>query len=91
MGLEIVEVIMRVEEEFDIEILDEEAETLNTVGRLYECVLQKLKVKASATASGQPAPQEVWDALRAALADELSVPIEKLTAETDFVRDLNLG
>lgn len=91
MGLEIVEVIMRVEEEFDIEIPDEEAETLNTVGLLYQCVLSKLADKAAATGLSQLVPQEVWDALLIMLANELSVPLAKLTKDTDFVRDLNLG
>ena len=43
MGLDAVELVMRVEEEFGIEIPDAEAEEATTVGKLYELVLSKLK------------------------------------------------
>lgn len=42
MGLDIVELIMRVEETFEIEIPDEEASELNTVGKLYQAILCRL-------------------------------------------------
>lgn len=42
MGLEIVELIMRVEEEFEIAIEDEEASYISTVGELHLCILTKL-------------------------------------------------
>ena len=47
MGLDVVELVMRVEEEFDIEIFDEEASQLYTVGQLHTCVLSKLGLLAS--------------------------------------------
>lgn len=47
MGLEIVELVMRVEETFEIEIGDEEASGLLSVGNLYTCVLAKLGLTAS--------------------------------------------
>ena len=37
-SLNIVEVIMGIEEEFDIEIPDEDAETLHTVGQLKQYI-----------------------------------------------------
>ena len=42
MGLDVVELVMRVEEEFEIAIADEEASQLETVGQLHLCVLTKL-------------------------------------------------
>jgi acyl carrier protein len=42
MGLDMVELVVRVEETFHITIKDEEAEKITTVGALYECVLGKL-------------------------------------------------
>ena len=42
MGLDAVELIMGVEEAFDIEIPDEEAPTIRTVGQMYALVLRKL-------------------------------------------------
>ena len=40
-SLDTVELIMKLEEEFDIEIPDEEAETLTTVGRVIEYIQSK--------------------------------------------------
>ena len=40
-SLDTVELIMQLEEEFDIEITDEEAETLVTVGKVYEFLADK--------------------------------------------------
>ena len=47
MGLEIVELIMRVEEDFGIEIGDEEASQTSTVGELCQLVTLKLRVEPS--------------------------------------------
>lgn len=44
-SLDIVELIMGIEEEFDIEIPDEEAEKLTTVGEAMEYVKTKLAVE----------------------------------------------
>jgi acyl carrier protein len=41
-SLDIVELIMRLEEEFDIEIPDEDAEKINTVGELVEYIEKKI-------------------------------------------------
>ncbi|HHV52683.1 MAG TPA: acyl carrier protein [Thermosynergistes sp.] len=44
-SLDIVELIMGIEEEFDIEIPDEDAEKLTTVGEAFEYVKGKLGVE----------------------------------------------
>ncbi len=44
-SLDIVELIMGIEEEFDIEIPDEEAEKLTTVGEAVDYVLKKLGIE----------------------------------------------
>ena len=40
-SLDQVELIMQLEEEFNIEISDEEAESLNTVGKVYDFLKDK--------------------------------------------------
>ncbi|HPU68330.1 MAG TPA: acyl carrier protein [Acetomicrobium flavidum] len=45
-SLDIVELIMGIEEEFDIEIPDEDAEKLTTVGGALEYIKSKLGVEA---------------------------------------------
>ena len=41
MGLDVVELVMRVEEEFEIRIEDEEASLLNTAGQIHTLILSK--------------------------------------------------
>ena len=49
MGLDTVELVMRIEETFDITIPDAEAEKILTVGELYRYVLARVPV-----AEGEP-------------------------------------
>jgi acyl carrier protein len=42
MGLDAIELILRIEDEFAIEITDEEAEKIATVGNLHDLVISKL-------------------------------------------------
>ncbi len=44
MGLDGIEIILRAEELFDINITDEEASALNTVGEFYKLICIKLDV-----------------------------------------------
>jgi hypothetical protein len=44
MGLDAVEIILRVEELFSIEIGDEEAAKVETVGQFYELICSKLRL-----------------------------------------------
>ena len=44
MGLDVVEIVLRVEELFAIELGDEEAGRLKTVGQFYELICSKLHV-----------------------------------------------
>jgi hypothetical protein len=44
MGLDAVEIILRAEELFNIEIGDEEASTIETVGDFYELICSKLQL-----------------------------------------------
>ena len=82
MGLDIVELVMRAEEEFEIEIPDSDAEALTTVGALSDYISgRRPEMEAG----------EVWERVRAMVADEISVPAEGLARETRFVEDLDLG
>jgi len=44
MGLDSVELVMAVEERFGINISDEEAQRIRTVGEMHQCVLNKIAV-----------------------------------------------
>lgn len=70
MGLEIVELIMAVEERFDIEIPDEDAEKLETVGAIHAYVWGKV-----ATRQFSPCPsQAAFHWLRRGLVETQDVP-----------------
>jgi acyl carrier protein len=47
MGLDVVELVMRTEEVFDITIPDEDAERASTVGKLYEIICARLSLPPS--------------------------------------------
>jgi acyl carrier protein len=46
MGLDVVEIVLRAEEFFAIEICDDEAEAVRTVGDFYNLICRKLEVPA---------------------------------------------
>src|SRR5689334_1009717 len=53
MGLDSVELVIKVEKAFGINIPDEEAETLYTVGLLQDCVWKHLQAKQSSYCNSQ--------------------------------------
>ena len=84
MGLEIVEVILHVEEDFAITIRDEEAEHITTCGAMCDLVVENCARGES------PDENATWKKLRAVLADEISESPEHITRETRFIEDLGL-
>ena len=44
-ALDVIELVMELEEQFNIEISDDEAERMRTVQDVYECVSRKLRVE----------------------------------------------
>ena len=55
-SLDIVELVMELEEEFEITIPDEEAEKIKTVGQAIDYIEAKLKEKGSGGGSSAPPP-----------------------------------
>ena len=85
MGLELVELMMAVEEEFNVTIDDEEAYEINTPGELLKSILTK-------QGSDDPyVKAERWDQLRWLIAEQLDVPLHEVTETAGFVRDLDAG
>lgn len=68
MGLDAVELILRIEDEFSIAISDEEAGAVRTVGDLYDVVLGKL-TSCSSCASGK-----AFYMTRTAIVDTMGLP-----------------
>ena len=83
MGLDIVELIMSIEEEFAIEIPDADAEKLVTVGQIADYIAEKQKAP----------PQDQWDIwqrLQALISEHEAIPREKITRHSRLVEDLGL-
>ena len=54
-SLDLVELVMALEEEFDIEVPEEELEGVETVGQAYDLVVAKLRWTGAGGASPSPA------------------------------------
>jgi len=85
MGLDIVEMVMAVEEEFEIEISNADAEKAVTVGALFECVRKRVAPASVEKEFRGP----VWDRYVAVICHELGVKRERLVPTARFVPDLH--
>ncbi|MBI3946038.1 MAG: hypothetical protein HY321_08980 [Armatimonadetes bacterium] len=82
VGLAIVELVMAVEEEFAIELPDEELVEAKTVGHLYHLVLRKLEL-ASVAADPEVCPtSRGFHCVRRALVEIAGVPRETIRPST---------
>ena len=85
MGLDLVNLIMSIEEEFDIEIPDAIAEKIVTVGDVVDIVVAEL------TQLGRLAdPIDVFLRVRQQTHEASEVALDRITRETRFVQDLGL-
>ena len=83
MGLDTVELVMAIEEEFEMQISDGEAERLLTVGNIHERVIQTL------TERGQPVESEqIWERVKAVVARQLGVSPDAVTRSARIGEDL---
>ena len=78
MGLDVVELVMNIEDGFKIEISDEEACQAITVGKMYQCVLDKVKVSNA----GQCSSQKAFYLLRKTLVGNLNIERKTITPKT---------
>jgi acyl carrier protein len=82
MGLDVVDLVMRVEQEFGITIDDLDAAELGTVGQLHRYVLRKLDRGAG--------DDGVRDRLTAIIAEHAGVARDRVTDEKSFVHDFGM-
>ena len=84
MGLDTVELVLAVEEVFNIEISDEVAGKISTVGELHEYVVAEL------TRLDRPNVNRdiAYDLLRNVICFRLGVKPEKVVPNARFVQDL---
>lgn len=78
MGLDILDLIFVIEREFNIEMSDEETCQSDTVGKLYQCVLDKTEIAAG----NQYSSQKAFETLRKSLQENISIEEEIIKPET---------
>ena len=83
MGLDVVELIMNIEAQYDIQISDSDARVMRSVGDLHEYIL----------AHAHPAPdrEKSWEWLCTMISEEFGVPRDRVTREAWVVRDLGIN
>ena len=83
MGLDTVEIVITIEEEFDIEIPDEDAANLGILGDLHDYVVRVLRQRGET-----PDESRVWSRIAEIVIAQLGVHPKKVTRSADIVRDL---
>jgi acyl carrier protein len=86
MGLDSVELVMKVEKHFDISIPDEDAEKLYTVGLLHEYVYAALQRRSP----GCKGYTQVFDEIQSLVVAQLGIDPSLVQPEAHFVNDLRI-
>jgi hypothetical protein len=85
MGLDTVELVMFVEDEFQITIPNDVAPTLGRLGDLSAYVVLALRQRSDAVDPGA-----VWDRLKQLVIREFAIPERIVTPEAHIAYDLGL-
>jgi acyl carrier protein len=82
MGMDTVELVIAVEEEFSMTIPNYVAATLETAGKLYEYVILNHGI------DGDLNEDQIWNKLVDVIISQLGVRREEVKKESNFVYDL---
>jgi acyl carrier protein len=85
MGLDTVELVMAVEEEFAIEIPNSEAGKMERVGDMHAFVMRTLRQRDEAAVVDDA---QVWARLREVIVEQLGVRPDEVTPTAHFIDDL---
>jgi len=86
MGLEIVELVMAIEDEFEISIPDEVAPHLGRLGDLCSFVVREMRARGDLAEWSQ-----VWERLKRLVVECCAVREELVVPDAHMVDDLGLG
>ena len=86
MGLDFVELIISIEDAFDIAIEDEEASKVVTVDDCYKLILNSLNNSEIKSLSDE----QVWEAMKNIIVSELGVKPEEVIPSAKFIKDLGV-
>jgi len=87
MGLDTVEIVLWAEETFGVEMPDEEVGTIYTVGEFANYIANKV----NSTKGFNITYQDVMPHLLDILESDFNVPRNKVTIESQLVKDLGFG
>lgn len=85
MGMDLVELVMAIEEKFEITISDAEGEHIRTIGDLCGCVARKTAERGVA-----PDAKVIWHQVCDVVVDQLGVDRLDLIPDTRFIEDLGV-
>jgi acyl carrier protein len=82
MGLDLVELVYRVEEEFDIQMSDEDAALITTTGQLIDYLMARPELAGLRTRD--TVAEEVWQIVE----DELGVDRKNFNEDSRLIEDM---
>ncbi len=87
MGLDTVELVLALEEEFGVAISNAEAERIERVGDMYAFLVKAIRERDGALAASE---LEIWKRLKEVIVYEVGVREEEITLEARFVEDFDM-
>jgi hypothetical protein len=89
MGLDILEMVMALEKEFQVRLPDEELRSIRTVGEVYESILRHLPPE-QLPSSGTAYEGALWERYLDVIERDTGVDRRRLRPAATFVWDLGL-
>jgi acyl carrier protein len=86
LGLDQAELVMAIEDTFKIELPDDEAAQVRTVGDCFDLIISKLDTKDLTNDQRD----QVWETLCGVIVNQLGVEREEIERETTFLDDLGV-
>ena len=86
MGLDTVELVMAVEEEFALEISNADAAKMERVGDMHAFILRTLRERGAS-----PDDAEIWKRLHQIVVEQLGVRPDEVIPTARFIKDLRAG
>ncbi|HXM17859.1 MAG TPA: hypothetical protein VN934_03510 [Candidatus Tumulicola sp.] len=90
MGLDMLELIMGIEEEFQIDIDDEKTAELLTVGDLYNLIVSELDNAHRLGRGKSWTKEEAWEAMCRVIVAQIGVKRAEINSEARIVADLGV-
>ena len=92
MGLDIIEIVLDVEEEFEIKISNLEATKIESIGDLYDIAIEHvLKKDCLGDTSEEDVKRDVWGRLKNLLIYQLDLKPEQIIRSNRFFHELGFN